>query len=87
MRFTVRHAALPSVCSDECFGLTDTDVEPQFDNEKISRIIGKLWYLPPKNSSPSLIFEQQESIGVYHGALKGQDVDKRIFLHFHTPFR
>jgi len=39
MRFTVRHAAVPSVCIDECLGLTDTIVEPPFDNRYVSSII------------------------------------------------
>ena len=30
-RLTVLHAAMPSVYSDECLGLTDTSVAPPFD--------------------------------------------------------
>jgi len=35
MRFTVRHAAPVSPCSDGCLGVFDTGVEPLLDNQDI----------------------------------------------------
>ena len=48
-RFSVRLAALPSVCIDTWLGLTDTRVEPSFNNQDVFAVASGTYYSSPGN--------------------------------------
>ena len=58
-RFTVRHAALVSLCSDAWLGVFDTGMEPFLDNQDISAAIRDKWGLPTRNLSLRTCLEER----------------------------
>ena len=62
-RFTVRHAALVSLCSDAWLGVFDTVMEPFLDNQDISAAMRDKWGLPTRNLSLRTCLEEKGRAG------------------------